>query len=192
MARLGQMASGAVRVVFTPQILLMVTKVYIPFLFPLTFLISMLALWLDGVIGFGAGLIPAPANLWIAGFLLVSGLAFVGVTYAELVFEGRGSPSPTAGRTLHLVRSGIYAYSRNPSVIGKLLGFLSVGVALNSFTFVAVLAPLLLTGSLLEKVWLQEPQLIDIFGEDYQKYRREVPLFFPWRLFGIKPPFLSN
>lgn len=191
MARLDQMAAGAVRVVFTPQILLMVTKVYIPFLFPLTFLISMLALWLDAQLGFGAGLIPGPANYYVAGGLMAIGLGFVGVTYAELVFEGKGSPSPTAGRTLHLVRSGIYAYSRNPSVIGKLLGFLSVGVALNSFTFVVILAPLLLTGSLIEKVVRQEPQLIEIFGEEYEAYRREVPLFFPWRLFGIRPPFRS-
>ena len=188
---MGQMAAGAVRVVLTPQILLMVTKVYIPFLFPLTFLISMLALALDGVLGFGAGFVSTPMNLWIAGTLLASGLAFVGVTYAELVFEGKGSPSPTAGRTVQLVRSGIYAYSRNPSVIGKLLGFLSVGVAMNSFTFVAILAPLLLAGSLAEKVWRQEPQLIEIFGADYEKYRMEVPLFFPWRLFGIRPPFGS-
>lgn len=191
MARLVQMAAGAARVALTPQILLMVTKVYIPFLFPLTFLISMLALWLDGLMGFGGGFIPAPANLWVAAALMASGLAFVGVTYAELVFEGKGSPSPTAGRTLRLVRSGIYAYSRNPSVIGKLLGFLSVGVALNSITFVAVLAPLLLAGSLVEKVVRQEPQLIEIFGDEYLAYQKEVPLFFPWRLFGLRPPFGS-
>lgn len=191
MARLVQMAAGAARVALTPQILLMVTKVYIPFLFPLTFLISMLALWLDGLMGFGGGFMPAPANLWVAAALMASGLAFVGVTYAELVFEGKGSPSPTAGRTLRLVRSGIYAYSRNPSVIGKLLGFLSVGVALNSITFVAVLAPLLLAGSLVEKVVRQEPQLIEIFGDEYLAYQKEVPLFFPWRLFGLRPPFGS-
>ena len=141
--------------------------------------------------GFGGGFMPAPANLWVAAALMASGLAFVGVTYAELVFEGKGSPSPTAGRTLRLVRSGIYAYSRNPSVIGKLLGFLSVGVALNSITFVAVLAPLLLAGSLVEKVVRQEPQLIEIFGDEYLAYQKEVPLFFPWRLFGLRPPFGS-
>lgn len=186
-----QMAAGAARVAFTPQILLMVTKVYIPFLFPLTFLISMLALWLDAQLGFANGLVPAPANLVVAAVLMAAGLAFVGITYAELVFEGKGSPSPTAGRTLHLVRSGVYAYSRNPSVIGKLLGFLSVGVALNSFTFVVILAPLLLAGSLVEKVVRQEPQLIEIFGEEYLAYQKEVPLFFPWRLFGLRPPFRS-
>ena len=185
------MAAGAVRVALTPQILLMVTKVYIPFLFPLTFLIAMLALSLDTILGFGNGFLPTPLNLYLAAATMIFGLAFVGVTYAELVFEGAGSPSPTAGRTLKLVRSGIYAYSRNPSVIGKLAGFVAVGIALNSLTFVAVLAPLLLAGSLAEKVWRQEPQLIDIFGDEYQAYRREVPLFVPWGLFGLRSPFRS-
>ena len=191
MSRFVGMATGAVRVVFTPQILLMVTKVYIPFLFPLTFLISMVALWLDAALGFGGGLLPQPLNLYVAAAAMIFGLAFVGVTYAELVFEGAGSPSPTAGRTLKLVRSGIYAYSRNPSVIGKLFGFLAVGIALNSFTFVAILAPLLLTGSLLEKVWRQEPQLVEVFGDEYLKYQKEVPLFIPWGLIGLKSPFPS-
>jgi protein-S-isoprenylcysteine O-methyltransferase Ste14 len=70
---------------------------------------------------------------------------------------GEGSPSPTAGRTEKLVTSGIYAYSRNPSLFGKLLGFIAVGLALNSITFCFILTPLLLTGSLLEKIWRQEP-----------------------------------
>ena len=65
------------------------------------------------------------------------------------------------------------------------------GVALNSFTFVAILAPLLLAGSLVEKVVRQEPQLIEIFGDEYLVYQKEVPLFFPWRFFGLRPPFRS-
>jgi protein-S-isoprenylcysteine O-methyltransferase Ste14 len=40
----------------------------------------------------------------------------------------------------------------------------------------------LLTGSLVEKVWRQEPQLVEVFGEEYERYRKEVPLFIPWRL----------
>jgi protein-S-isoprenylcysteine O-methyltransferase Ste14 len=183
--------AGAFRVVLTPQILLMVTKVYIPFLFPLTFFIAMASLWLDGVLGFGGGFLPTPMNYGVAAAFFVAGLLVVGITYQELVFEGAGSPSPTAGRTLKLVRSGIYAYCRNPSVHGKLLGFLAVGIALNSLTFCFVLAPLLLAGSLIEKVVRQEPQLVEVFGEEYLKYQREVPLFIPWGLIGIRSPFRS-
>lgn len=184
---------GIFRVVLTPQILLMVSKVYIPVLFPLTFLIALLSRFLDGfldpVIGRALGLslqrgfLPDPANYGVAMASLVLGLLVVGFSYSELVFEGAGSPSPTAGRTQKLVRTGIYAYCRNPSVIGKLLGVLSVGFILNSFSFCFLLVPFLLTGSLIEKVWRQEPVLVEIFGEEYESYRQEVPLFIPWKLF---------
>jgi protein-S-isoprenylcysteine O-methyltransferase Ste14 len=84
------------------------------------------------------------------------------------------------------VRTGIYAHCRNPSVHGKLLGVLAVGVALDSPSFCGVLVPLLLAGSLLEKAWRQEPQLIAVFGEEYLRYREEVPLFVPWKLLGFR------
>lgn len=174
---------NAFRVALTPQILLMVSKVYFPVLFPTTFLIAIASLWIDRWIGFGGGFLPTPLNYTIAAVSFVTGLIVVGVTYAELVFRGEGSPSPTAGRTMKLVRSGSYAYCRNPSVHGKLLGVLSVGFALNSFSFCFILVPLLLTGSLVEKVVRQEPVLVEIFGDEYLRYRDEVPLFVPWKLF---------
>jgi protein-S-isoprenylcysteine O-methyltransferase Ste14 len=175
--------AGIFRVALSRPILLMVGKVYIPVLFPLTFLIALSALAIDAALGWGPFL-PTPANYGVAALSLVLGLVVVGISYAELVVRGEGSPSPTAGRTIKLVRTGIYAYSRNPSVHGKLLGVLSVGFVLNSPTFCFVLVPLLLAGSLIEKVWRQEPQLVAIFGEDYERYRREVPLFFPWKIFS--------
>lgn len=189
----GGMLGGIFRVALTPQILLMVTKVYIPFLFPLTFLIAVSARFLDlyldarlaGWFGFSAraGFLPTPMNYGVAALSLALGLLVVGISYAELVFQGDGSPSPTAGRTQKLVRTGIYAYCRNPSVHGKLLGVLSVGFALNSFSFCFVLVPALLVYSLIEKVWRQEPQLVAVFGEEYVRYQQEVPLFIPWKIF---------
>ena len=175
--------ADVLRVGFSRPILLMVSKVYVPVLFPLTFLIALTAMWLDGALGFEDGFLPRPANLGIAAGTFVVGVAFWLYTYHQLVVHGQGSPSPTAGRTQKLVTTGIYAYSRNPSILGKLLGVLAVGFALNSFSFCFILLPLLLTGSLVEKVWRQEPQLVEVFGEDYERYRREVPLFFPWKLF---------
>lgn len=174
--------SPILRVLLSRPILLMVAKVYVPVLFPLTFLIAVAARLLDEKLGYAAGFLPVPVNLAVAALALVLGLLVVGVSYAELVVRGEGSPSPTAGRTIKLVRTGIYGWCRNPSVHGKLLGVLSVGLALNSVSFCFVLVPLLLTGSLIEKVWRQEPQLVEIFGADYEQYRREVPLFIPWKI----------
>jgi len=171
-----------IKTFFKSHISQMVAKVYIPTLFPLTFLICLLAIYLDSILGFSAFL-PSPANFFIAGitFLVAAGLWLW--VYEQLSRIGEGSPSPTAGRTMKLVTSGIYAHSRNPSLFGKVLGFFSVGIALNSPSFCFILTPLLLTGSLFEKVWRQEPQLVEMFGPEYEQYRSSVPLFIPWKLF---------
>lgn len=169
-----------IQVALSPPILLMVAKVYIPVLFPLTFLIALLASWGDKVFGYEDGFLPSPMNLGIAGISFVVGALLWLWVYQQLVDQGEGSPSPTAGRTKKLAIRGIYAYSRNPSIYGKLLGVLSVGFALNSFTFCFILIPSLLGLSLLEKVWRQEPQLVEVFGDDYVRYKEQVPLFIPW------------
>lgn len=179
------------RAALRPTILNMVAKVYIPVLFPLTFLIALLALKIDALLGFHDGFLPTPLNYAIGASSLILGTALWLWTYEQLTRLGEGSPSPTAGRTTRLARTGIYAHSRNPSLFGKLLGVLSVGFALNSLSFCGILVPMLLAGSLVEKVVRQEPQLVEVFGEDYERYRKEVPLFIPWKLF-VPSRFLSS
>ena len=172
-----------VKTFFRSHISQMVAKVYIPVLFPLTFLICLFSMLLDSVFGF-QGIIPSPLNLYAAAILFIlAGFLWLWV-YEQLSRIGEGSPSPTAGRTMRLVTTGIYSHSRNPSLFGKLLGFFSVGIALNSPSFCFILTPLLLTGSLVEKVWRQEPQLVEMFGEEYEEYRKQVPLFIPWKFFS--------
>ena len=169
----------------------MVAKVYIPVLFPLTFLIALAAIKMDAYLGFEQGFLPSGQALYIGGIsFLLAGVLWLW-TYEQLTRLGEGSPSPTAGRTTRLARTGIYAHSRNPSLFGKLLGVMSVGFALNSVSFCFILVPLLLTGSLLEKVIRQEPQLVEVFGEEYEHYRKDVPLFIPWKLF-VPSRFLSS
>lgn len=166
-----------------PELLLMVAKVYVPVLFPLTFLIGLTSVSLDRLLGINGGVLPEQTNLIVAGLSFVVGAVLWIFTYEQLIHRGDGSPSPTAGRTQRLVTTGIYAWCRNPSIWGKLLGVMAVGFALNSFTFCFIIVPLLLTVSLIEKVVRQEPQLIEIFGDEYQAYRKEVPLFVPWKIF---------
>ena len=171
------------RAAFRPHITHMVAKVYIPTLFPLTFLISLLAIRLDVFLGFKDGFLSTPLNYYIAIIMFFVGVLLWVWTYEQLTRLGEGSPSPAAGRTIKLATEGIYAYSRNPSLFGKLTGFVAVGVALNSFSFCFVLTPMLLCGSLIEKVIRQEPQLVELFGEEYMEYRKKVPLFLPWTIF---------
>lgn len=174
-----------VEIGLSPEILLMVSKVYIPVLFPLTFLIGWTAISLDALLGLESGFLPTPLHFVAAAASFVFGAGLWLWTYTDLVGLGEGSPSPTAGRTRKLVVRGVYARCRNPSVWGKLFGVFAVGLAVNSFSFCFILLPPILAISLIEKVVRQEPQLVEVFGEDYLEYRRHVPLFVPrltpWR-----------
>ena len=113
------MLSKLIQTAFRPHISSMVAKVYIPVLFPLTFLICLLALYLDKALGFQNGFIQDPYQLMAGGISFVTGAILWLWTYEQLSRCGEGSPSPTAGRTIKLVKTGIYAYSRNPSLFGK-------------------------------------------------------------------------
>ena len=178
---LHQRVRSILEVLREPDLYQMVIRIYFPILFPLTFLIVLVARMLDRALGFGP-LFVSPMNYTAALVSFVAGALLWAYTYAVLVFGGDGSPSPAIRRTQRLVTWGIYARCRNPSIHGKLLGVLAVGFLCNSPAFVFILVPLLLTGSLIEKVWRQEPVLIEIFGDEYQEYRKRVPLFIP-RLF---------
>jgi len=175
--------SKSMQVLLTPQILHMLAKVYVPVLFPLTFLIVLLGFAVDRWLGLPDVMLASPLNWVVGGGLFLSGAVVWVIAYAAIVFQGRGSPSPTAGRTQQLVTTGIYSLCRYPSVHAKFLGVLGVGVALDSWSFTFLLCPLLLTGSLAEKLWRQEPQNHAVFGEDWLRYRERVPFFIPWRIF---------
>ncbi len=173
--------AGVLRAALSPPVLQMVARVYVPVLFPLTFLLALGSVRADAALGWGP-LRPAPWHLVAAGVSFAAGAALWMWVYADLVRQGRGSPAPVAGRTVRLATRGWYGVCRNPSLYGKTLGFLAVGLALDSPFFCLVLTPVLLAGSLVEKVVRQEPQLVEVFGDDYLRYRREVPLILPrWR-----------
>lgn len=189
---MSSLPARAAKILMSPPILLMVSKVYIPVLFPTTFLFAWGSLQFDKVL-VSAGiphmseLLPQPINFVVAALSFVLGFAIWSVTYTFLVGDGDGSPSPVAGRTRKLVVRGFYAYTRNPSVWGKLFGVEAVGIALQSWSFTCILIPIVLTISVWEKITLQEPQLVDVFGDEYEEYRKNVPAFFP-RLTPWKPP----
>ena len=63
------------RAALRPTILNMVAKVYIPVLFPLTFIIALMALRIDALLGFNDGFIPEPLNYAVGASSLVLGAA---------------------------------------------------------------------------------------------------------------------
>ena len=95
----------------------------------------------------------------------------------NFVFVGRGTPlhfSPIR----QLVVTGLYRYVRNPMYIGALLiiagealFYQSVGLGVYGLASFGVLHLFI--------VFLEEPHLVNKFGETYERYRRQVGRWIP-------------
>lgn len=93
--------------------------------------------------------------------------------------RGRGTPLPmdTASR---LVTSGPYQAVRNPMAVAGLAQGLGVGLLLGSWgVLVYVLSGLALWHALIRP--LEERDLLERFGHDYESYRKRVGLWLPRR-----------
>ena len=84
--------------------------------------------------------------------------------------------------TSELVTEGIYRCSRNPQNLGWGLALLGVAVAGRSPSALGllVLFAIVVHAYL---VWLEEPHLEKLFGEDYRRYRERTP-----RYLGLPTP----
>ena len=141
--------------------------------------------------GVVAGLIPflitgwrftTPFPYW--GPLRVLGATVTGVAalflisaFARFVIEGIGTPAPVAP-TRNLVVGGVYRHVRNPMYIAVASAI--VGQAM-LFGQLSLLAWAALSGLAMVAFAhaVEEPMLLDRFGEQYEEYRREVPAWWP-------------
>jgi len=122
---------------------------------------------------------PSPFNLIIFVVFFLSGVYIVWLSYTYLVLLGEGSPCPQLGGTKKLVTVGPYAIVRHPSVIGKLLGVISVGVLFRATAFLIFIVPLLLLISLFYNKFIQERGCIKRFSQEYKEYKNKVPMIIP-------------
>lgn len=88
-----------------------------------------------------------------------------------------------AGGTL--LREGLYARVRHPRYAGVILGLLAFALFTNYLTIYLLVPLSALALALL--VRLEERELADRFGEEYERYRARVPMFIP-RLGGAVEP----
>jgi len=136
-----------------------------------------------------AGLVPWAITRWagspagldaldVAGGLLVTaGLGTVVACFAQFVREGHGTPAPLAP-TDTLVVGGLYRYVRNPMYVGvgaviagQALAFRSVPLALWLAAFTIAVTTFV--------VAYEQPTLSRQFGASYDRYRRDVPAWWP-------------
>jgi protein-S-isoprenylcysteine O-methyltransferase Ste14 len=115
----------------------------------------------------------------VGGALIIAGALVLLEAFARFVVEGLGTPAPVAA-TERLVVGGLYRYVRNPMYLA--VGATIVGQAM------ALAQPILLLYAAGFAVavaafvhWYEEPTLSRQFGRQYEKYRREVPGWWPRR-----------
>jgi len=108
-------------------------------------------------------------------FVLISSVGISGaITMAKI---GRGTPLPLDSAS-KLVISGIYSFVRNPMAISGIGQGLAVGLFLGS-PFVLLYA--LMGGAIWQMIFrqLEEEDLLERFGADYENFRQNVRCWIP-------------
>jgi protein-S-isoprenylcysteine O-methyltransferase Ste14 len=120
--------------------------------------------------------LPWPARLFGA-LLILTGLLVIVPAFVRFVLEGAGTPAPVA-QTDRLVVGGPYRYLRNPMYVAVLLAI--AGQALLLGRWVLVTYGLLAAAAMVGFVkGYEEPHLLEVYGADYEAYRRAVPGWWP-------------
>jgi len=138
-----------------------------------------------------------PTNLYVNPVLAILGILTLGLglfifTWAFKTFPPRDVILSTVHTSLWwlagrlrtpvkrgpLITWGAYAYTRNPLYLGAwfmilglglLLGFPLIVAAFLAFWFNVV-------------IYFEEKELLKIYGEEYEAYKRRVPKLIPWKL----------
>lgn len=121
--------------------------------------------------------VPDGASRVAAIVLMVTGAAITAVTVAYF-HKSRGTPVPVNPPRV-LISSGPYKYSRNPMLTGVFLLMFGLGFALHSPSLVLIFTPLYAAAHVWELKHIEEPELIQRFGDEFLAYREQTPMFFP-------------
>jgi protein-S-isoprenylcysteine O-methyltransferase Ste14 len=109
--------------------------------------------------------------------LAAVGLSLMGATIGLFVRVGRGTLAPWSP-TRRLVVQGPYRWVRNPMISGVLFVLLGETLLFRSPALLAWWAFFFL-GNAIYLPLSEEPGLEARFGEDYRRYKRQVPRWIP-------------
>jgi protein-S-isoprenylcysteine O-methyltransferase Ste14 len=136
---------------------------------------AVLAPWL--LTGWHTGTaLPWPLRA-LGAVLILAGLAVIVPAFVRFVMEGRGTPAPIAAPTT-LVIGGLYRYVRNPMYLSVTSAILGQALLLGRWVLVGYAAVFILIAYAFVKVY-EEPHLTRVFGPAYERYRRDVPGWWP-------------
>lgn len=136
---------------------------------------------------------PLPAIVWqvvdptmagvITGLALLGWLIVLTSTFLINHFELFGLHQVTshlAGRSMpepHFRTPLYYKFVRHPIYLGFIIAFwMAPTMTIGHLLFAAVTTAYIFVG-----IWLEEHDLVDLFGDDYLRYKRQVSMLVPWR-----------
>ncbi|SDQ49387.1 Protein-S-isoprenylcysteine O-methyltransferase Ste14 [Arthrobacter crystallopoietes] len=132
---------------------------------------------------------PLPGGLpaRAAGAVLTAGGAAVVIeSFMRFAREGLGTPAPIAP-TKYLVVTGPFRYVRNPIYVALLAMILGEALVLGRPKLLAYCAVMAVPVGLFVRLY-EEPALERQFGDEYRRYKRNVPGWLPrltpWRAEG--------
>jgi protein-S-isoprenylcysteine O-methyltransferase Ste14 len=116
-------------------------------------------------------------TMFAVGFsLFVAGIALRG--WAILTLGRFFTPSVQVQSGQHVVRSGPYRYARHPSYTGMLVALMGLGIALDDWLSLLILAVLPLTG-ILVRIRHEETVLLEALGDEYREYAAHTSRLVP-------------
>ncbi len=141
--------------------------------------------------GVVAGFIPwwltrwqfaTPSSFWavfrlVGAALIAVATLFLLSAFVRFVTEGIGTPAPIAP-TQHLVVGGVYRFVRNPMYIAVVSAIVGQALLFGQFSLLVYAAVAGLVMAAFAR-WVEEPSLLERFGDEYAAYRRAVPGWWP-------------
>lgn len=116
-------------------------------------------------------------NYLIGGILILIGMVFGLWSIGDQLFIARGTPLPVMA-TQKLLISGPFRYCRNPMTFGTICAYSGVAIlvgSLSSLILVWLFGGLLVT--YLKRV--EEDELTERFGKEYEAYKAATPFIIP-------------
>lgn len=117
----------------------------------------------------------------IIGFSLIACGFFLMILSIIYFLRVRGTPVPFSPPP-KLVTNGPYRFARNPMLTGIFIQLFGLGITLGSLCLLFIFTPLFIVINVWELKKVEEPELERRLGKDYEHYREQVPMFFPFRI----------